>query len=71
MRLLLVMLLALSTTAFANDHKADWSACKADIEKLKCAGEDKAIDECLEKHHKDLDKKCAEVADKFLKEHKK
>lgn len=63
MKLLIAMLLLVSTSAFASG-KVNWSACKHDMEKLKCHGTDKEVDACLEGHAKDLEPKCKELADK-------
>lgn len=73
MKMLIATFLVLTATSlFANEAHVDWTHCKADMEKLKCHGSDKEIDECLEKHVKDLDHACAEVAEKAKHdEHKK
>ena len=57
---------AFTLPAFANEHAAvDWSHCKAEIEKFcKDVKGDHDIDACLQKHHAELSKACAEVADK-------
>ena len=65
-KLLLVVLVELvAISAFAGS----FDACKKEIKKFKCKGDEMAIYSCLEKNDKALSAKCEEAHEAFEKAH--
>lgn len=58
-----VALLVLSVVAFAAqaDDKMDWKPCDKEVKEFKCAGDDKTVWACLEKHDEKLSAACQAV----------
>jgi hypothetical protein len=58
---LLATLVFIAAASAMAAEKMDWKACEKEIKQFSCAGDDKSIWSCLEKHDDKLSPACQKV----------